>query len=603
MKKIMIVVIYFILFFPFIVKADLTMEQEEAIASFAEKLVIKQSMAPHVDDRGFPLIAYDMGSSDRIKGYNGQLIRFGYDAKRINKINANKWPFDCSSWASYVYKHVLGVRTTIGGGTRPLTVSRFLSNALNGVDFYVIARNVSVNNIGSAKKGDLLIIEGVHIMVYIGDGKISHVSTSAISKGGSLGAEVVPLQARYPGHTITIIRLKGTNAKPNTILTWPDTGKKEDLGPRDDSPTIKVEYKNDSYKKEGMAQITFSDDRMISQYSVSSKQGIYNWQNVNKQNYAINYVVKSNGTYYVSVKDSNNQIINTSFVVSNIDDNPPVIKKVDYFYNGDETYDVTITCEDVTNISYTLDNVSYNSNNVFKNLSLEKHNLMVRDAADNIVNYTIDLTAPNVPLFDVSFGDNQQKKAVVSIIPKDESNIAFYTVKKTSEVPLGWTVYTKDLKVDVNQNDTYYIWLKSNNNILYYKKIVIDNIDAIPPVIQNYKIDSMSNDRYMITINATDACGLEYSIVNGGYQKSNIFTNLEKNDYIFLIRDCAYNVSILNINSNEFISNNEPVKDDNDYSEGSDSSFIDTLLIIMIIIVSLIIIFNIFIIFKSRKKY
>ena len=42
----------------------------------------------------------------------------------------------------------------------------------------------------SVKKGDLIAIVGEHIMVYVGDGKIAHASSSAITTN-NLGLEVV----------------------------------------------------------------------------------------------------------------------------------------------------------------------------------------------------------------------------------------------------------------------------------------------------------------------------------------------------------------------------------------------------------------------------
>ena len=605
MKKILIFVLYLILLFPFIVKADLTGEQEDAIASFAENLIIKQSQSPHTDGSGFPLIAYNMGSSDRIEGYNENLIMFGKDERGINTINNMKWPFDCASWASYVYKHVLGVKTTMGDGGRPFTVSHFLNNALNEVDFYVIRRNTSVYDLGPATKGDLLIIEGSHIMVYLGDGRISHVSTSAIQRGGSLGAEVVELSNRFPGEEVTVIRLKGTNAKPNTTITWPDTHQTEDLGQKDDGPSIHIDFNNTGHVKEGEAIISFSDDKMISKYSISLNKDEYKWQNVNQKNYKIKFIAKSNGTYYVYAMDNKNQIAKQVFVVSNIDKKAPVITSINYQYNGDETYNVTVSATDDNKITYTLDG-SLKTSNIFTNLSLTKHNLVISDEAGNTLNYTIDLTATNIPLFDVSFEKDYQKKKTLMIKPQNEDIVSYYTIKKTSDEPTGWTKYQKDIKIDVSENGTYYLWLKSKNNIVYYKKIDVNNVDTTPPVIDNYTIDNISSDNFTVTINANDSCELEYSIVNGPYQKSNIFTNLKKNNYLFLVRDCAYNVSIVNISSNEFIDKyqKEDIKTDENDKENNDSSSSlgDLILLLLIIGVSIAVIINIINIIKISNK-
>ena len=594
-----------IIIIPMIVKADLTTEQEEAIASFATNLVIKQSEPPHTDSNGFPLIAYNMGGDARNSGYAGNLIMFSYDAMHKNLINGMKWPFDCASWASFVYNHVLDVTTTLSGG-RPFTVSRFLNNALSEKDFYIVARNISVNDIGLAKKGDLVIIEGSHIMIYVGDGQISHVSTSAIVKGGSLGAEIIGLSDRFPGNIVTVIRLKGTNKTPNTLLTWPDTKKQEDLGPKDDPPNIVVNHINNTgFVKEGSIIISFNDDKLLTHYSISINKDEYKWQAINQKYFTINYIAKSNATYYINVKDSKNQITKQTFVISNIDKTPPSINSINFQYNGDETYTVTIEASDNNNISYILDNIDYKSNNTFNNLSLTKHNLLIKDDAENITNYTIDLTENNVPLFDIIYENDYKKKETIVVIPKNSSNIYSYAVKNTEGQPTTWKKFQDNIKIEIEKNDIYYIWLKSKNNINYYKKISIDNIDNIPPIIESYKINNISKNNFSVTIIASDSCDIEYSIVNGEYQTSNIFTNLEKKSYSFLVRDCVRNVSLLNINSNEFIDQYEDdTKTSDKVTNDNNSLLIDTILLIIIIVISIIIIINVIkiVLFKQKRR-
>ena len=121
MKKI---VFGFILFLSFIMNchADLTDEQSEEVASFAANLILESMKAPHLDKYGFPLIAYNMGQYERIDGMSGKLTYFNKDVNGVNTINGNKWAFDCSSFASYVYYHTLGVNTFYDDGYRPYTV-------------------------------------------------------------------------------------------------------------------------------------------------------------------------------------------------------------------------------------------------------------------------------------------------------------------------------------------------------------------------------------------------------------------------------------------------------------------------------------------------
>ena len=219
MKRIILVLIL-ILFIPIYVKADLTKEQQEDIAYFATKMITEANKSEHKDSKGFSILAYNQGS--RNEGFNNQLSYMNKDYSSVNVIQGRKWTFDCASFASYVYYHCFGVKTTYLSNNSPFVVSKFVEEASQGHNWYFVMsnQNTSTMDYSKFKKGDLIIFVGSHIMVYVGDGKIAHFSSSAIKKGTNLGAEVVTLKDKYPNHKAAIIRLKNgvisTSAKANT---------------------------------------------------------------------------------------------------------------------------------------------------------------------------------------------------------------------------------------------------------------------------------------------------------------------------------------------------------------------------------------------------
>ena len=99
----------------------------------------------------------------------------------------------------------------------------------------------------------------------------------------------------------------------------------------------------------------------------------------------------------------------------------------------------------------------------------------------------------------------------------------------------------------IEENGIYYIWLLSNNNISYYKSVIIDNIDNKNPVINNYEVIKRKINNYYIKINATDDCEISFSKDNISYQKSNIIEGVSYDESTIYVKDCANNIEILKI--------------------------------------------------------
>ena len=180
LKKILFLFISFILFLPQ-VKADLTNEQSEDLALFASYFVTEGNK--RTDSNGYTLLAYMQGPA-RIDGYQSKLYYVTKDYNGFSTVNANKWTFDCASFAAFVYYHVFDLALTKAyqsgndsySGLRlrnpngnPYEVVDFVNDANNQEHFYNVKTGVSVDsiNFNDLKKGDLIIRVGYHIMVYI----------------------------------------------------------------------------------------------------------------------------------------------------------------------------------------------------------------------------------------------------------------------------------------------------------------------------------------------------------------------------------------------------------------------------------------------------
>ena len=539
-RKICIIIFYIVVIMPFIVSADLTKEQQEAVASFAENLINAQNKAPHLDSKGFALISYSQ--EYRIDGFQGNLRTIGYDFMHINYVGALKWPFDCSSWVGYVYYHVLGINTRIHNGLRPYVVKHFIGSEY----FYTVLHGQTSQglDLNQLQKGDIIAWsngageDNGHITIYVGDGKIAHVSTGSIVKGGkSLGAQVGKFKTIFPWQTgIYVIRAKNTNAKPNTILTWPDTKVTEDLGP-DEMPTVNVTY-NNKLTNELTLKIKVEDDKNIVGYAVSKEEkNPTTWTSVNKKSTTIDYKILENGIYYVYVKDSKNQIVNKKIEINSIDSTIPIINNIDYNYNeSDETFSITIYAFDNNKLYYSIDGVNYQEINIINLLKVGDYKVYVKDEAGNVSIKEISFTEDTIPKVEIEYKNEYSKEIDIEIKITSKDEVKYSITEKEEEGK--YIKYNDEIKYRVTENKTYYLWIKTDK-ITIKKEIEIDKIDKNPPIIKEVKI-GRGITGYSITIEAEDTgCGIEgYSIDNKNYQESNIFNNINNNVRVYVKDKC-----------------------------------------------------------------
>ena len=581
---------------PLFVKADLTKEQQDDIALFATKMITEANKAPHLDSKGFSILAYNQGT--RREGFQNKLSYMARDYNSKNIIGSNKWTFDCASFAAYVYYHCFGV-DTIGSNNNPYLVSTFVGDASANSNFYFIGNNWNTSTMDYSKlqKGDLVVFVGSHIMVYVGDGKIAHFSSTAIVKGSNLGAEVVSLKDRFPNRKCAIIRLRNgiisTTAKANMKITWPDTNQVQDFSePKeeaDNKPKVTLEFKNENNKP--TIYISLSDDKGLSGYYISNTKGTpNNWKSItNAKTYSTTFEPDNNGTYYCYVKDTKNQISSSKIKVSGLDKDKPVIGNVIYKYVKEtDTFNLEVKATDANKITYALDNDNYQESNIFNNVSIGSHKVYVKDSVNNVSEFAFNLSADLIPTINLNYDESPSKSVVVRIDGVDTQGINGYNVTRTSDAPKSYLTYKDNASYTITTNGDYYFWIRNTRGTVNYKKITINNIDSTPPVISDVKIET-KNGYFHVVITATDTgCGMgSYSIDGNTYQNESEFSDVKTIYNKVYVKDKCNNITTYDIDVNAIPKEEE-------------SSGTTIILILIILAVGGYMVYNLMIINKKR---
>ncbi len=580
MKRIIVIIIFISFLIPLLVKADLTEEQSKAIASFGKNMIIKQNDKVHQDNNGFGLMAYSMGSR-RTEGYNNQLSYFYKDYKSVNYIGGNKWAFDCASWVSYVYKHVLNINTFKNGTA--YVVSTFVSKASNDDEWYFIMRNVPVEKIDYSrlKLGDLVVQEGSHIMLYIGNGQIAHVSTSAIKKGENLGAEIVNLNEKMAGKKLTIIRLKKTDYEPNTIITWPDTKQQEELY-YDDLPTIDYQL-NEIKNNELIVDITFKDDKALTNYQLNQSSSTpKDWLLIQKKKeFKTTFKVTKDGTYYIHVKDNKDQVVTKKFTI-NAFTNLIKIDNYNVVYNKNlDNYQLIINCinNNCQNYKFSLNKNDYQDNNIFYDIKEGNYILTIKDQNNNTGDEEIVINKDIVPELKIDYDKDTYAKQKELKIDNPRNDIVDYQITTNDVIPTTFMKYNGNA-YQINENNNYYIYVKNINNNITYEKLEVTNIDNDKPIVNNITYKKGLINNYVIIDAIDNECGIE------GY--SNDGLNFESSNEITITKDTK-NIYVKDKCGNILEYPIEQVKN-------------NWLVIIAIIIILLIVIYMIYTIIKKKSK-
>lgn len=494
-KAVLILLLSFISIMP--IKADLTSEQSEDLAFFAEKFIVEGNK--RISSDGFPIFAYMQGQA-RIDGFQSKLYKVTYDYQRKNKVNAYKWTFDCSSFAAFVYYKTFGLVLTkyttsqvdsysglnLNSPTaNPYEVKDYVTNADKEKHFYYIMRNVEVPKIdySQLQKGDLIIIVGSHIMVYIGDGKISHASSSAITSS-NLGLEINNLSTKYPNKKVSVIRLKDgiidPNKKTNLTITWPDNLEVLDMNTlrnANDLPVITYKKSTDDWTTQLTLNISLTDSDGLTNYSFNDEL-----KEISGNEYSFSKEIKENGTYNLTVQDKLNNISKQTIEIANIDNMPPIITS--FSSNNKGNYSVlSVIAEDVesglADAPYSFDNKRTWTNKTTYEVSKNgEYYVYVKDNNDNIssLKVNVELNETLTPMINnVINGEvtDNKRKITISILNNNSNNKISITKDRTEPAAREeWQDLVGDSYTTYLEEGTYYIWLKDNySNVIGPHKI------------------------------------------------------------------------------------------------------------------------------------
>lgn len=517
MKKILItlILIYVFSFIP--VKADLTDKQATDIAFFAEKFVTEGNK--RISDKGFSLFAYGQVPG-RKYGFVGKLYDVTWDFKGIYKVNEPKWVFDCSSFTSYIYYHLFGLVLTTEelnevdsysglklmnptmnlnqkSGNTPYHVIKYVEDAENSKHFYFISENKNKKiknfNFNILKPGDLIIIIGDdsnHIVLYLGDGKIAHASTSEIKKP-NLGMNIANLIDKYGNKTASVIRLKNgiidPNKKANLILTWPDNNETIDFNKLryvNDIPKITYALSKETWTNELELSFILSDEDGISNYSFSDNE-TPNFIQATGKKITFSKKILKNGIYYIVAKDILDNIHTEKIIVNNLDVSLPVVT-INEQKNDNNTL-ITINANDSDSgldiLPYSFDNgVAWTDVNTYEINDSGLYSICVRDKAGNIfkkdINITINDTIPP-EILNINYGKIIGTTQEVVINANDSgSGIKGYAIKSDNNITIedaDWKKLNVDTYTTYLPSGKYYIWIIDNcNNISKYDIINVD---------------------------------------------------------------------------------------------------------------------------------
>lgn len=510
-KALMVIIMLFVFILP--VKADLTDSQASDLAFFAENFILEGNK--RIGNDGFPIFAYSQGQP-RIDGFQSKLswINKSYNGKF--GVRAYKWSFDCSSFASYVYYQTFGLVLTrtltsqvdsysglrICDKTRnPYCVSDFVLNADSNKHFYYIMKNVPASSVdlSKLKKGDLIVIVGSHIMVYVGDGKIAHASASAITSS-NLGLEVVNLAQKYGGTKVSVIRLKDKiippDKKANMTITWLDNKSSFDfrtLQYANDIPVVSYTKSTDKWAQKLTLDISFTDKDGLSAYAFNDDNFIAISGNENK----VSKEITENGTYVLKVKDILNNIKTETIEINNIDTIAPLITS--FAANNKTNYSVlTVVAKDeesgLAEYPYSFDNKATWTNKTTYEVSTEgEHYVYVKDNAGNESSLKVNVVLSKVEppsignIINGEVTDNK-RKIIISLLNNNESTKIIITNNGSEPAndqqwqPVVGNVYTVFL-----EEGTYYVWLKDNYS------------NVIGPQVINVKLNN-SESKFELSI-------------------------------------------------------------------------------------------------------
>lgn len=497
-----------LLFFVFScsVEADLTDVQANDVAFFAENFILEGNK--RIASDGFPIFAYMQGQA-RIDGFQSKLYKVKYDYQKINYVNGYKWTFDCSSFAAFVYYKTFGLVLTknttsqidsysglkINSATaNPYEVKDYVSNADSNKHFYYVMKGVNVPDIdySKLKKGDLIVIVGSHIMVYVGDGKIAHASSSAINSS-NLGLEVVKLSTKYPSKKVSVIRINNNIISPdkraNLTITWLDNDEVFDfrsLQYANDKPKIGYQKNTEEWTSKVILNVTLKDSDGLKNCSFNNGEEV----KISGKSYQFKKTIENNGSYIVIVKDVLNNMTNEVIEINNIDNIAPLISSVLTEHNNDYSELKVIASDRESGLSvmpYSFDNKNtWTDQAIYTVTQSGEYYIYVRDNVGNISSLKVMVNVNDV----VQSNNNNNNNLMNNNNENDDedaghdSNVEQELVPRIGKVTLGEEVGNK-------RKITVTIFNNSDGN-----KIIITKSNSQPNKDEMW--EELNNGRYTI---------------------------------------------------------------------------------------------------------
>lgn len=173
----LLIVAILIVSFPITSKANLNSSDRNKVANFAKAFIEEGNR------KG--ILAYSRDYSKRTAGFNNTLV----DGKIY---------MDCSAFAAFVYNHTCNLNLPAYSQDQFLTDSNFSDAYQNYVDANGNKRPLSLYEVKRASDyninlelGDLILVYGHHIGVYVGDGLIAHFANP------NTGAAIASLQGGF----------------------------------------------------------------------------------------------------------------------------------------------------------------------------------------------------------------------------------------------------------------------------------------------------------------------------------------------------------------------------------------------------------------------
>jgi len=266
--------------------ANLTKEQGEDVAKFATSFIEKGNQRR--DENGYPLLVYALNGSTTS---SIELRRTGYDEELYYIKNNNyhrkngyylelgyKWCMDCGDFVAFVYHKTLDLDLKLSNNDPWHCIDMYndANKYENSKYFEFIYKNVSISSLSEEKMkpGDIILKIGPgdnHAVLYVGEGfRCAHASRNGIKyylNPPILGFEEIILNRFYKSSTIvSVVRVKDgivpEDLVANGVITWPDTGEKEDILERPIIIEPQILYSGDNINiKIESGEIVISEDK------------------------------------------------------------------------------------------------------------------------------------------------------------------------------------------------------------------------------------------------------------------------------------------------------------------------------------------------------